>query len=209
MRSDAFSLSILCPHCRQHTALSEVLATASDGLNKRNYPARHVFSGRDVWWMGVCNNCHKPSLVFNRGDRIYPSPLPGGTSQDVPESIRSDIDEAKVCLSVRAYRAAAVMARRAMQNAAIMKGARKEDKLVFQINELMEKGVITEDLRKWASAVRLVGNDAAHPGDVSVDKDSAEDIVELADQFMNVVFVTPALAKKAMGRREGAKKKIS
>ena len=206
MSSGGFNLSVFCPHCRQYTSLTEVLASVGDGFGKRSYPARFVFDGRSSWWMGVCNNCRKPSVVLGDGREIYPNPLPEPTSKEIPESIRLDIDEAKICLYAKAYRAAAVMARRAIQGAAIMKGASKGGKLVSQINELRESGVITEDLKNWASAVRYVGNDAAHPGDIAVDKESAEDIVDLAIQFMEVVFVAPAIAKKALDRRDKFKK---
>lgn len=207
MSAGKYLISIFCPHCHRYTALSEVLVSVGHGVNERSVSSRWVSGLGSIWWMGFCNYCNNPSLVLNGGEKVYPHPLPEPTSEDVPESIRADLDEAKTCLSVQAYRAAAVMARRAMQNAAIEKGAKQSGNLFSQINELRDKGHITEDLKKWASVVRLVGNDAAHPGDVVVDAESAKEIVELAEQFMQVVFVTPARAKKTMDRRNENKQK--
>jgi hypothetical protein len=43
--------------------------------------------------------------------------------------------------------------------------------------------------------VRWVGNDAAHPNDQNVTKEDAEDSLKLAEQFLHILFVTPAIAK--------------
>lgn len=195
-------LSIYCPYCQRHTALSPA-------------PVEYSFSGREyttgafwkksydeTWWIGICNACQMPVLVLNNGMRIYPAPLPTPTEKDIPELIRLDLNEAKVCFSSSAYRAAAVMARRAMQVAAVDKGA-TTDKLVSQIHELQQAGKITTDLKDWADAVRWVGNDAAHPNGVQVTKDDAEDVIQLAEQFLHVLYVAPALAagiKKRLGK---------
>ncbi|MCL4504209.1 MAG: DUF4145 domain-containing protein [Deltaproteobacteria bacterium] len=110
------------------------------------------------------------------------------------------MDEAKICLSVEAYRASAVMARRAMQSACLDKGATK-DKLVGQVAELSAKGVITHDLKEWADVVRWVGNDAAHPDKLPVVKEDAEDILHLAEQFLHVIYVAPAIALERRTKR--------
>lgn len=89
-----------------------------------------------------------------------------------------------------------------MQSAALDKGAKKS-RLVEQIAELQAKGAITLDLKEWADVVRWAGNDAAHPGGAPVTKDDAEAILELAEQFLNVLYVTPALAgalRKKLGK---------
>lgn len=94
------------------------------------------------------------------------------------------------------------MARRAMQVAAMDKGA-SGDKLVSQIHDLQTVGKITTDLKDWADAVRWVGNDAAHPNGVQVTKDDAKDVLQLAEQFLHVLYVAPALAtgiKKRLGK---------
>ncbi len=86
------------------------------------------------------------------------------------------------------------MARRCIQNACIAKGA-KEGKLVKQITELCQLGIITKDIEEWATVVRWVGNDAAHPGEDPVTKEDAEACLKLSEQFLHVIFVTSAIAK--------------
>lgn len=196
-------LSIYCPHCHKHTSLDPAPIKYKHGYDEYTTQAFWQKSHGNVWWMGVCNACEKPVLVLNKGAVIYPAPLPKPTDQSIPELIRSDLDEAKICTSAGAYRAAAVMARRAMQVAALDKGA-KTDKLVSQIAELQSNGQITTDLKEWADAVRWVGNDAAHPNGVAVTKDDAEDVLHLAEQFLHVLYVAPALAasiKKRLGKK--------
>ncbi len=86
------------------------------------------------------------------------------------------------------------MARRVVQLACIQKGAKKVN-LVDQIAELSATGVITKDIEEWATVVRWIGNDAAHPNKDEVEKEDAEDCLKLAEQFLHILFVTPAIAK--------------
>lgn len=172
------------------------------GGHKYTTDAAWEMNYSNIWWIGVCNACDNPLLVLNNGAKVFPAPLPTPTSKDIPLEIRDDLDEAKICISAAAYRAAAVMARRAMQVAAKEKGA-TEDKLVSQIHELQKLGKITTDLKEWADAVRWVGNDAAHPNDAKVAEQDAKDVLHLAEQFLHVLYVAPAVAadlKKRLGK---------
>ena len=200
-------ISIYCPFCHRFTSL-----TPADGYATPQYRGQTVIAlwkrnPNDQWWIGICNNCHNAVLVHDYehyGDKhrdIYPSPLPTPTDERIPEHIRKDIDEAKLCFSVGCYRACGVMARRAIQNACIDKGAGKNKKLIEQIEELANKGVITNDIKEWADVVRWVGNDAAHPDKNEVTKEDAEDILKLAEQFMQVIYVAPAIAKEQREKR--------
>lgn len=185
-------ISIYCPHCDRHTSIEPALIEVKRGSDVE---AIWKQGPGKMWWIGVCNYCHEPVLVLNEGVKVYPHPLPMPTNQHVPEAIRADLDEAKQCFAVSAWRAAAVMARRAMQSAAIEKGA-TNDRLANQIAELAERGKITVDLKEWADVVRWIGNDAAHPGGEPVTKEDAEEVLELAEQFLHVLYVAPAIAKK-------------
>jgi len=140
-------------------------------------------------------------LVLNDGWRAYPSPMPSPTDDRIPNPMRSDLVEAKVCFSAEAFRGCAVLARRAIQSACINRGAGKRKKLELQIDGLYAKGVITESLKKWAHVVRWIGNDAAHPDSRAVEKKDAEDIQKLAEEFLNAIYVTPKIAEEQTKKR--------
>jgi hypothetical protein len=194
-------VSIYCPYCRQRTSLDPAPVEVTQPFEATRYVGAFWNAAPGfVWWMGVCNYCMHPVLVLNDGATIYPNPLPEPTDMSVPEDIRADLDEAKQCFTLSAWRAVAVMARRAMQSAALDQGATK-DKLSEQISELAKRGKITADLSEWANAVRYVGNDAAHPGGEPVTEDDAKAVLDLAEQFLHVLYVTPSIAKKLLAKK--------
>ena len=193
-------VSIFCPHCHQHTAPQKAQIERKKGKAVETIPAVWRQYINVQWWIGICNFCKEPVFVKNQGEIVYPNPLPTPSDQSIPDHIRTDLDEAKQCFSVNAFRACAVMARRAIQSAVMDKGASKGT-LVAQINELEAQGEITRDLKEWATAVRWVGNDAAHPNKEPVGKDDAEAVLKLAEQFLNVIYVTPALAQATNEKR--------
>jgi hypothetical protein len=192
-------VSIHCPHCGRHTDLRIASTTVKTYDSKKTeYNVNLVWAKNDneYWWMGICNSCQNPLLIYNDGSTMYPFPLPSPTDTRIPENIRKDLDEAKKCLNIGASRACAVMARRAIQATCIDKGASKNKDLVGQINELKEKGVITEDIKDWAHTVRWVANDAAHPNKDEVSSEDSESILKLAEQFLHIIYVTSSIAKE-------------
>ena len=187
------AVSLYCPHCHKHTALRLALVRQAS-MSGIEVGAVWIKSGDEHWWIAVCNACNQPCLVQNNGSKVYPPPQPAPTDSNIPKELALDLDEAKMCFSVSCYRACAAMARRCIQNACLHKGATAND-LVGQIAELAQTGVVTKDIAEWATVVRWIGNDAAHPGKDDVKKEDAKDSLELAEQFMHVIFVTPAIAK--------------
>jgi hypothetical protein len=136
---------------------------------------------------------------------LYPQSLPRPVDSRIPEVVSSDLKEALLCFSVEAHRAAAVLARRAIQVICLDKGAPKDQKLNQQIDWLFDNGVITKDLKEWAHEVRFIGNDGAHPGNLSdeaVTKNDSEDILNLVEQFAKVLYVAPAIASERKKHRE-------
>ncbi len=202
MPDPILTTSIHCPHCQVHTSIEP--ATMHTYFNGRECAAIAFWVERPNrrWWIGVCNYCRRPVLVLGNGEVFYPNQAPSPTDESIPENIRNDLDEAKLCLTVQAWRAVAVMARRTIQTTAIDKGATKSV-LHEQIAELASMGVITAEIKNWADVVRWVGNDGAHPGKNTVEQQDAEDILHLAEQLLHVVYVTPSVAnslRKAKGK---------
>ena len=196
-----YRVSIYCPHCKQRTALDLARAPWKGSLEEGYTPALWIKNNDEIWWIGICGYCDNPVLVLNEGDKVYPTPLPSLSDERIPETIRALLDEAKLCFSVRAYNACAVMARKALQQACIDKGATQNKRLVNQIDELASQGAITEDLKEWAHTVRWVGNDAAHPSSSQVNKEDAQDVLYLAEQFLHILYVTPQIAAEQAQKR--------
>jgi hypothetical protein len=194
--SDPRQISVYCPFCQKHTAV---------------LPAgpKHTVVDRgavvETWWIAVCHACGKHMLVgeMQRGRYIYPSPLPSPTDERIDPGARRALVEAKICFTAGAINASATMARRAIQAAVVQKGATKS-RLMDQIDELAATGAITKDLASWAHEVRYAGNDGAHPSD-EVSNDDAEDILELAEQFLQVLYVAPAIAAERRQQRAAKK----
>lgn len=188
------SVSIYCPHCHKHTALRVGQFVQGNSYAGPSRTPAIWNESDEEWWIGVCNACQRPVLVYADGRVVYPTPRPTPTDENIPKELRSDLNEAKLCLATSCFRGCAVLARRVIQVACISKGAKKE-KLVDQIGELTANGIITKDIEEWAHVVRWVGNDAAHPNHQVVTREDAEDCLSLAEQFLHVIFVAPAVAK--------------
>lgn len=191
-----------CPFCHKDVAFSWTNPDERGGSILTTFNGGFV-NQRGLWTVVECPNCKGCVLVHysqTEGDAevaadMYPSPLPQPTDLRVPEQIRTDIDEAKKCFSVRAYRGCATMCRRALQAMCIDKGAKISD-LKVQIDDLAEKHVITEDMREWGHSARWVGNDAAHPNAPPVTEEDARDILSLAEQIATIVYVMSAIAEE-------------
>ena len=190
--------SIFCPYCHRYTLITPA-PMKMEGYGVLG-PAYWFSKEGPKWWIGICNYCQKPVLSLEEGILVFPHPSPHPTDERIPEDIKNDLDEAKICFSVKAYRASAVISRRAMQSAWIDKGATKE-KLVEQLHELAANRVITNDLKEWADVVRWVENDAAHPDKQPVTEKDAEDMLKLSEQFLHVIYVAPAIAKEQRTKR--------
>jgi hypothetical protein len=199
-------IKAICPYCKIKVSFSWIDMTNGGGQTT-NYFNQYFENKQGAWILLECPSCNKCVLSeFKRKfygtssqlelKQIYPFPLPSSTDERAPLEIKKDIDEAKLCLSVNAFRACASMCRRAIQQACIKEGASKNKDLEKQIDELKEKGVITEQIRKWAHSCRYLGNDASHPENPEVTKEDAEDVLSLAEQLMNILYVMPAISEK-------------
>lgn len=206
-------LSINCPWCKKYVSLVWLgLISSIHGEYVTENLSKPLFysTQNQHWSLGKCPSCNNCVLLKleNNTTSCYPYPMPTPTDERIPEEIKKDLNEAKLCFSVNAFRACASMCRRAIQQACIKEGANKSKDLEKQIDELKDKGIITEQIRKWAHSCRYLGNDASHPENPDVTKEDAEDVLSLAEQLMNILYVMPAISEKVNKIHEKKKEKI-
>lgn len=160
-----------------------------------------------------CQNCHGVSLVIGtrrRGSEpftfleCFPRENPENTAdKSVPENVRADFIEALRCRGIRAYKAAVVMCRRALQSSCQDLKANGKN-LISQIDDLASKGSITKPLQDMAHQIRKLGNAGAHPNDDAlndVTPDDGNDIIEFTVQYFEHIYVMPAKMASLARRR--------
>jgi hypothetical protein len=111
-----------------------------------------------------------------QGAMVYPSvrtaPMP---ARDMPEDVKADYLEARE-VAVSSPRSAAALLRLAIQKLCIHLGEKGKN-LNDDIGELVKKGLPVE-VQRALDVVRVVGNNAVHPGELSQD-----DVASVADKL--------------------------
>ena len=92
-------------------------------------------------------------------------PIAAVDTAGLPATIAADLLEAATCCSVGAYRAAGLLARRAVEQAAVLRRVPLEMRTLHQkVGWLLEAGLLPRHLVADARTVRDVGAAAAHGG---------------------------------------------
>jgi len=129
----------------------------------------------DDFAVAYCTRCREYSCWYMQR-MIYPStggaPLP---NPDLPKDIKGDYDEARLISSL-SPRGAAALLRLAIQKLCRELGEKGED-LNTDIANLVKKG-LDEKMQKALDSVRVIGNEAVHPGQMDL-HDDAETVGKL------------------------------
>jgi hypothetical protein len=160
--------SFNCPHCN-----------AFARQNWGNVLARRENSDIQVraseFSVAYCDNCKRPSF-WNEENLIYPdlstAPLP---NPDLSQEIQDDYMEARSVLN-KSPRSAAALLRLCIQKLCKELGASGKD-IFEQIGDLVKKG-LSETLKQALDTVRVIGNNAVHPGQLDL-KDDREIALQL------------------------------
>jgi len=156
----------------------------------------------------LCSHCSRYSIWF-REEKIYPisssAPLP---SEDMPEDVKEDYEEARSVVEV-SPRSAAALLRLALQKLMIHLGESGKN-LNDDIANLVKKG-LPEKIQKALDAVRVVGNNAVHPGELDLrdDKETALALFDLLNMIVEVMITQPKKVDEIYKKLpEGAKEAI-
>lgn len=109
----------------------------------------------------------------------------------MPAEIVSDYLEAGQILS-RSPRGAAALLRLAIQKLCPLLGATKKD-INAAIGELVSQGTITTSIQQALDSVRVIGNEAVHPGqmDLKDDADTAASLFRLLNFIVEKAITEP------------------
>jgi len=207
-----------CPYCGNNVIFTWINPYINN--NERSYILENnsgiTFDKKNFSWaMCLCPECDKCILVKMECDRtdiiqryspeILPSPFPKKSSEEIPEDIRQDFDEAKRCFSVDCYNASSIMTRKSIEKTLLEQGASKNKNLKEKIDELVSNQKLTKDIGDFAHTIRFVGNDGAHD-DEKISQLDAKETLELAEQIFQSLYINPARNKRLRKIHEKVKK---
>lgn len=170
-----------CPHCN---AFSQQLWYNGE-KEKNNY--RYEVGGLRI---AFCTCCEKHSFWY-RSSMVYPSvvsvPPP---NEDLGEELKDDYLEAATILD-KSPRGAAALLRLVIQKLCIELGEKGED-LNTDIANLVKKGLPAQ-IQKALDTVRVVGNEAVHPGKIDLDdnKHIAIKLFDLVNLIAQIMITQP------------------
>ena len=171
-KADGFN----CPHCESYTHQKwyslDIHATCHGKVAKY-----------EVGFASFCMKCCKYA-IWTEGKMIYPissiAPLP---VDDMPKDVKEDFEEARNVVNV-SPRSAAALLRLALQKLVIHLGEEGKN-LNKDIGNLVKKG-LEEEIQQALDSVRVIGNNAVHPGQIDM-KDDRETALFLFDSMNAIV----------------------
>ncbi len=174
------STSFNCPHCKAFSSMewNDVVK----GFSGREYVS-YLRSAH-------CTHCRDYSLWISN-EMIYPSEITVDfPSEDLPKDIKNDYLEAANILS-KSPRGASALLRLAIEKLVNHLGAEGKD-LDKKIGFLVSKG-LNSKVQKSLDVVRVVGNNAVHPGqiDLTDDQETAEKLFRLVNIITNEMITEP------------------
>lgn len=174
-----------CPHCGQGTFFTCNAQFANEAGSH---------------FLLLCPSCLRSVLVIAKGFDMwtYPSIPPPTIDENLPDHVRADYEEASKCYSAGLHTAAAIMCRRLIELSVKEKGAEGPN-LYQKIEHLVKSGLLTPELGRVAHAIRIIGNDGAHPDYpdlVDLTQRDAERALDFVRLYTEYVYTLPAKTAK-------------
>lgn len=173
-----------CPHC--HITATQVWLSIYKKIDS-SQRGTVVTTQKQVpeLFINICTHCNNQTLWYNK-QIIYPitpsAPLP---HKDMPNDVKEDYLEAREIVD-KSPRAAAALLRLAVEKLLPQIGATGKG-INEKIGSLVKKG-LDEHTQKSLDIVRVIGNQAVHPGQIDL-KDDLKTTILLFD-LINLIVET-------------------
>lgn len=167
----------------------EKIALGYVSLSKRERSAYADYDTENIY-LSKCYNCNKVAVWVHKS-LLFPKEKIGiNPNQDLPEEIIHDFDEARSIMS-ESPRGAAALLRLCIQKLCIYLGEKGKN-IDDDIASLVAKG-LNPLVQKSLDIVRVIGNEAVHPGviDLKDDRDVANELLFLINSIAEQMISHP------------------
>lgn len=146
---------------------------------------------------------HYEHIQNYRPYKLTPQAASTSAPPHTPTNCGKFYKQAMSSLNSGDYDAAGAMFRKTLETGLKSKFSSKKRKLIDQIQEAANSGLLTEDLAKWAHHIRQVGNKAAH--DEHFSKAEASELKVFTELVLRYFFELPGKLEEARQPKEEPK----
>jgi hypothetical protein len=171
-------VSYKCAYCSQQVGSSA------------GYDTYDGNSGAHPFHAYVCGFCGGITM-FDNAQSHWPEALAGDAVDNLPPTVAELYEEARACMSVRAYTAAVLACRKLLMNTAVSKGAKGNLSFTAYVEYLSTNGYIPPDARPWVDHIRDIGNEATHEIP-QTDSADADELMVMTETLLKMVYEVPA-----------------
>lgn len=189
--TDAFH----CPYCQVYAlqrwwSVSRYLNSGGGTYNVEDYQ------------ICICDSCHKTSMWLKEKMVVPDSSAAPPPSQDMPDDVKEDYNEARSVLS-RSPRSSSALLRLAVQKLCIDLGGTGKN-LNEDIGTLVKKGLPLQ-VQQALDVLRVIGNNQVHPGilDVRDDPETAAALFGLINMIVEVMITQPTHVQALFNKLPG------
>jgi hypothetical protein len=172
------SRSYHCSHCDHHVA------------SVSGYSAMYITDIEESLY--ICPHCAR-TTSFRHGVQL-PGSRPGANVADVPPDIAKAYNEARECMSVAAYTAAAMLCRKILMHVAVEEKAKENLTFKQYVNYLVDNNFVPPKGRGWVDKIREKGNDVNHEL-VFASREDATDLIGFIEMLLKFNYEFPAKVK--------------
>lgn len=182
-----------CGHCGL-TVAADLGYYRNDGFNTgsgRVGPATVVpahLANESMPRILICAKCFRPT--YFEGDQQMPGAPYGPEVDHLPADVGSLYNEARNCMKVSAFTAAALATRKLLMNVAVSQGANPNETFQSYVQFLADKGFVPPSGKGWVDHIRSKGNEATHEIPAISEAD-AKDILTFMEMILRLVFDYP------------------
>ena len=190
--------SFTCPHCQTLSLMNfrilrfeQDVMTDDDGvafiINKHGYDEEIYSSELKI---ARCHSCGK-KIIWIDNEYIYPNIVAEEVNPDLPESVKLLYNEAGLIYN-QSPRAACALLRLAIDRLCNELGETDRD-INKNIGALVENG-LPKKVQQALDVVRVVGNKAVHPGEITFDVDdikTAKSLMRLINMIGQSMITDP------------------
>ena len=198
-------LHIQCPYCHVNSQM-EVYRYH---FNAETVYQNNVQKPKTTQEIHRCTNCGGKFFYID-GKLMYPEPEVVAPAADMPAEVKKLFEEA-ASICHRSPRAACALLRLAIEVLCNQLGA-TGDSVSDKIASLVRRG-ISEEIQQGLDFVRVVGNNAVHPGQIAFDVDderTAEILFKLINIIVERLITHPSTIKNLFeGLPESAKAHVA